>query len=74
MILSLIATIAKFAAGLVDLIQSLVNQAHDDKEVQQGRLQQQAVEQTQKATDEAIANKVDALPVPTDKHRILDGM
>lgn len=72
--LSGILAIAQFLAGLVTLVQSLVNQYNKDQDIEQGRLEEQAVQQTQKAKDEAIANTVYAQPVPTDKHRILDGM
>lgn len=71
---TLIATIAKFLAGLIDLVQSFVKQNEDEKLRQAGRLEEVAVEQQQKEHDQAIADQVDALSVPSDKHVILDGL
>ena len=70
----MLTTILKLLAGLVTLVQSLVNEYNKQKDIEQGRLEEQSKQQSQKASDEAIAAKVDAEPVPTDKHRILDGM
>lgn len=68
------ATILKLLAGLVTIAQSMFSEYDKSQNIQLGQLEEQAKEQTQKATDEVIANKIDALPVPADKHRIIDGM
>lgn len=72
--LTILGSIASFLAGLISFAQSLVAEHDKEQEQELGQLREQAVEQAQKAHDEAIARTVDALPVPSDKHRILDGM
>lgn len=72
--LTLIATIAKFLAGIIDLVQQILTARNKDQDIEAGRLAEQARQQQQKDKDENIANAIDAQPVPADKHRILDGL
>ncbi len=58
----MLTTILKLLAGLVTLIQSLVNEYDKQKDIEQGRLEEQSKQQAQKASDEAIAAKVDLSP------------
>lgn len=71
---ALIATIAKFLAGLIDFAQQIVAARNKDQDMEAGRLAEQARQQLTKEKDEAIAKVVDAQPTPADKHRILDGL
>lgn len=71
---TILGAIASFLAGLIDLAKSLVAEYDKQQEIEQGQLEEQSKEQAQKAHDEAIANRVDAKPVPADKRDVLNGM
>ena len=58
----MLSTIPKLLAGLVTLIQSLVNEYDKQKDIEQDRLEEQSKQRAQKASDEAIAAKVDLSP------------
>ena len=71
---AILAAIATFLAGLVQAVNQYLSQKEAAQEVNTGVLQQTVAQETAKANDEAIANRIDLQPTPGSKSDILAGM
>ena len=71
---AILSAIATFLAGLVQAVNQYLSQKQAAQEVNTGVLQQTVAQETAKANDEAIANRIDLQPTPGNKSDILAGM